>query len=1295
MADFEISVGINAKKTKDGAKEAKSAIKEVRDETDKLGKSSKSAADRDIAGLAANMKKVAAVATGMGTAFTAVAAVLATVASAALAVGKVLYEIAQSYAKFATEVRKAEQITGLSAKTLSGLRHAAEMTGVSFDTLGDGITEFMKTIAEANRGNKEASAKMNRLGLDAKKAGADLDGAFKAGLKRIISLPPGIDRTTAAMDMFGDSVGKKIVPLIESFNGDIEELIKQAQKFGVVLSNEDVRAAEEFDKSLKGLWETLRGVGVAIGKEVIGPFQQMATEISAWLQRNPGEVQWWAQAFADSLRFVRDAVTLLKNDLEALADWWDGVKNDGLWTDPARLERGRQRDVVRQQVINRRNGTDFFKEGPWAQDDELSMLRSQPWRWTDPAPYNRPGDSRAKKTAKEIFKLSSQGQAIVDAAKKLGISPLDLATIISFETAGTFSPSVTNRQGYRGLIQFGPQEQRDFGVSKGQGFENQVLTSVVNYFKTRFASAGRSTEGASLLDLYTTVIAGNPNASRTARDANGVSAISGVRKMGPHRQRALGRFFGGSLSNVPIDNAQMTAEAQELQAVLELEARLASLRENGINDMQLMFDIAKSGREEEIRNLETILRLQNELGDRGEIGDPVDALARLTAWKRDNQAVDDIIRDLNNNAGRLGITSGIVNPAKAANPQDAREMAQQWSTISQTLEDFASQSAEVTAGIEAMKIAGLESLDPLQQLDLQWKMLKESGQLTDGQLQLLAESFEKLRPKVEQFTNEQRKLNAEKMGKDLLADLNEEIQKLSVELGISTELTYADRTAKLLLTDAYKDLTQATKDDAIAKAKQADQLRESLKAQEDAKRAYDDVYQTIRGHLQVLSEEGFGGFFKSIYRQFKQFLTDMVAQWLTSKFFQLFFKGGNQQQAAANGQGNGGIFGGIFNAIFGSGSGMGPGGTPMFNFAGTGGQGNSGGLAALASLGAGVHGGNPNMSAGGGGIFGRGGLFGEQGFGNNVGTYSAIGGIATIVGGAVGGRVGGFISGAGSGLAMGAQIGTMFMPGIGTAIGAAVGAIAGGLMSLFGGDPKRKRDKREKLPALQQGFTDALRDLRQLLQDVRTLRVDPDTALTRADELRSQIATGFGIQFESKKYRKQAQSLIRTRLTEADALIAEIRTAAEVARAAGERERRIIPEFAGGVFMSSSFARQLMDFKRRNGMLPGRFTGLDTMPAMLAPGEMVLNPAQQARVRSNAGSDPFVGAGIPGYAGGIAMQSAASAPIEIHLTPEISIDAEGMVRTNIKFSSNVQREIKVVMNDAFANDEVKTKRRGS
>lgn len=97
-----------------------------------------------------------------------------------------------------------------------------------------------------------------------------------------------------------------------------------------------------------------------------------------------------------------------------------------------------------------------------------------------------------------IEKISaSERAALVAAANKLGINPDWLATVISFETAGTFSTSIVNRAGSGafGLIQFMPQTARNIlktatteeavRIGKSMTFTEQLTRMVIPYFSGR------------------------------------------------------------------------------------------------------------------------------------------------------------------------------------------------------------------------------------------------------------------------------------------------------------------------------------------------------------------------------------------------------------------------------------------------------------------------------------------------------------------------------------------------------------------------------------------------------------------------------------------------------------------------------------------------------------------------------------------------------------------------------------------------------------------------------------------
>jgi len=206
--------------------------------------------------------------------------------------------------------------------------------------------------------------------------------------------------------------------------------------------------------------------------------------------------------------------------------------------------------------------------------------------------------------------LSSQARALVAAAGKLGVSPLDLATIIGFETGGTYSPSKWGGAGgnYMGLIQFGPNERRAYGANERQSFEEQVQGPVVRYFQDRFSGVGMSTQGADLLTLYRTVLGGNPKANIDSRDAFGTSPRSGVGLMAPHRAEALRRFFGGDPANIPgagmaaAPAAPVTSNTNALEANTDALDRSIDLSNQLIDQIKEQRDVFTPKLEQQLAN---------------------------------------------------------------------------------------------------------------------------------------------------------------------------------------------------------------------------------------------------------------------------------------------------------------------------------------------------------------------------------------------------------------------------------------------------------------------------------------------------------------------------------------------------------------------------------------------------------------------------------------------------------------------------------------------------------------------
>lgn len=198
----------------------------------------------------------------------------------------------------------------------------------------------------------------------------------------------------------------------------------------------------------------------------------------------------------------------------------------------------------------KKNDRDSYER--WVQLQEAGLTRLGAARsggpdLTDGGSYGAGGGGGANGEVGSLSVPPELRDGILATAQRLEMDPVDLATIISYETGGTFDPRQkgprTQWGQHEGLIQFGQPQQREYGVNWDDPIGSQLGENgaVERYFKGNGWKPGMS-----LLDAYSIVNAGAPG-RYNASDANNGGAPGTVRdkvetQMGGHRAKAMALF---------------------------------------------------------------------------------------------------------------------------------------------------------------------------------------------------------------------------------------------------------------------------------------------------------------------------------------------------------------------------------------------------------------------------------------------------------------------------------------------------------------------------------------------------------------------------------------------------------------------------------------------------------------------------------------------------------------------------------------------------------------------------------
>lgn len=175
-----------------------------------------------------------------------------------------------AYTEFTGRISDLATQTGMSTTAVQKLDFAAKQSGGSFDQVASGIAQMANRLVE---GDKSAVAGLKTMGLsfDQVRQMAP-DQAFMAIADAIAQVPNPLEQSKLAMDVFGRS-GAQLLPMIK--NG-LSETAAEAEKLGLVLSEDAIAAGDEFGDTL----DKLKLVGMSLISSVLTPLVPILVDVA-------------------------------------------------------------------------------------------------------------------------------------------------------------------------------------------------------------------------------------------------------------------------------------------------------------------------------------------------------------------------------------------------------------------------------------------------------------------------------------------------------------------------------------------------------------------------------------------------------------------------------------------------------------------------------------------------------------------------------------------------------------------------------------------------------------------------------------------------------------------------------------------------------------------------------------------------------------------------------------------------------------------------------------------------------
>ena len=209
---------------------------------------------------------------------------------------------------------------GTTTEALGALRYAADLTGVSTQTMDMALQRFTRRTAEAAAGTGEAKGAIKELGINAQELNRmPLDKRMIVLADAFEKVESESDRLRLAFKLF-DSEGAALVNTLSQGSDGLKEMLGEAKVLGLTMSSTAAKGVEDTVDSLTKLKSLFKGVTDQTVAAFAPAIEMMVERFTGFLQRSI-EAKGGIEAFARSLAIdLLDGVKSALIAFQSLAD---------------------------------------------------------------------------------------------------------------------------------------------------------------------------------------------------------------------------------------------------------------------------------------------------------------------------------------------------------------------------------------------------------------------------------------------------------------------------------------------------------------------------------------------------------------------------------------------------------------------------------------------------------------------------------------------------------------------------------------------------------------------------------------------------------------------------------------------------------------------------------------------------------------------------------------------------------------------------------------------------------------
>ena len=209
---------------------------------------------------------------------------------------------------------KLQRYMGGTSEEASRLGHAFTMSGIDSETSARNIGILSKHLVA----NDKAAKGMGVAYRDAHGKMKPMDQILPGIADKFKNMPNGPEKTALALKLFGRG-GAAMIPMLNKGSAGLKAMAAESDKLGTTLSGKDLEAVKQSTMNKRKMGEAVKGLQIAIGKNLLPVIQKMVTwfterivpaigKVITLIEKNKDKLIPLTKAFEDLGKFIGDKV---------------------------------------------------------------------------------------------------------------------------------------------------------------------------------------------------------------------------------------------------------------------------------------------------------------------------------------------------------------------------------------------------------------------------------------------------------------------------------------------------------------------------------------------------------------------------------------------------------------------------------------------------------------------------------------------------------------------------------------------------------------------------------------------------------------------------------------------------------------------------------------------------------------------------------------------------------------------------------------------------------------------------